>query len=241
MRVLIVEDEASIMDRLVRLTRKVLGEELKLLKQETTLAAAQARLQSEPLDVLMLDLNLNGEDGFQILRNLVSHSFHTIVVSAYPQRAIEAYDLGVIDFVTKPFSEERLSQSFNRVLGLQANRGHFAKFLAIRQQGKIELIPLNDIEYIQADGPCSRVATTTGKTLTHDKMLKNLSAILPDSFERVHKSYLVNMRKVIRLERGNDHKNFVAFASDSRIPVSRSKIKRIAAAIEGREYTLDEK
>jgi len=96
MRLLIIEDEASIMDRLTRLTRRILGCRLENLDTATTLDEAQGLLENGAFDVLMLDLNLSGKDGFELLKGLTARSFHTIVVSAHTQRAIEAYELGVV-------------------------------------------------------------------------------------------------------------------------------------------------
>ncbi|MBD5778138.1 response regulator transcription factor [Pelagicoccus sp. NFK12] len=231
MNILIVEDEASIMDRLKRLTRNILGERLQNLATAQSLAEAEATLNNSACDVLMLDLNLNGRDGFELLRKLASRSFHTIVISAYTSRAIEAYEHGVIDFVPKPFDEERLAQSFRRILGHDTQRTHFAKFLAVRCHGRIELVCLDEIEHIQADGPCSHIIKTDGSRRAHDKMLKDLELLLPPSFERVHKSYIANMAAVSGLAMGPDHKNFLQFSSRRSIPLSRSKTKELKAKL----------
>lgn len=232
MRLLIVEDEASILDRLTRLTRAILGDRIQKLATATTLDEAQRALDREPFDALMLDLNLNGKDGFDLLKSLVARPFHTIVVSAYPQRAIEAYDLGVIDFVTKPFDEERLARSLDRALGGSALRDHFAKFLAVKQAGRVELVPIEEIEYIRADGPCSIIVTASGQERRHDKMLKELGQILPPSFERAHKSYLVNLPAISGLASGGNRQSFVRFPSGRQAPLSRAKATELKARLQ---------
>ncbi len=232
MRLLIIEDEASIMDRLCRLTRAILGGRLQSLETAHTLPEAQDKINHGLFDVLMLDLNLNGQDGFELLKGLSSRSFHTIVVSAYTQRAIEAYDLGVIDFVPKPFDQDRLKQSFQRILGSDTQKTHFAKFLAVRSFGRIELVPLDDIEYIQADGPCSLITQKDGSTKSHDKMLKDLHQLLPPHFDRVHKSYLANLEAMSGLQSGANHKNTLTFPSGRSIPLSRTKTKELREALQ---------
>lgn len=232
MNILIVEDEASIRDRLLRLTRSILGNRIQTLASADSLFDAETLLASKRFDVLLLDLNLNGEDGFGLLKSLATRSFHTIVVSAYSQRAIEAFELGVIDFVAKPFDQERLAKSFDRILGSDTTRSHFAKFLAVRSHTRVELIALEDIEYIQADGPCSLIVKTDGTQRPHDKMLKDLSPILPPSFERVHKSYIANLQAISGFKTGPDHKNLLTFPSSRQIPLSRAKAKDLKAAIQ---------
>ncbi|MDQ8187490.1 LytTR family DNA-binding domain-containing protein [Pelagicoccus sp. SDUM812002] len=232
MKLLIIEDEASIMDRLCRLVRNILGDSLQSLETATTLPEARKQLDQAQFDVLMLDLNLNGQDGFELLKKLSSRAFHTIVVSAYTQRAIEAYDLGVIDFIPKPFDEERIKQSFKRILGSDTQRSHFAKFLAVRNHGRIELVPIQDIEYIQADGPCSLIAQKDGSLRSHDKMLKDLHQLLPPQFDRVHKSYLANLESISGLYNGGNHKHTLTFPSGRDIPLSRSKAKELRNKLE---------
>ena len=228
MRILVVEDEASIQDRIVRLSKKVLDTQLKSIATCDSLDEGVSTIKSQMIDLLLLDLNLNGKDGFNILREMVSQSFHTVVISAYPERAIEAYELGVIDFITKPFDEERLKKAFNRVMGKTRNgREHFAKFLAVRKFGLIELIPIDQINYIEADGGYSQLCLANNRKEMHDKMLKDLCALLPAWFERIHKSYAVNMNLVRGITSKGSHKHYVVLQDGSEIPLSRSKYKEL--------------
>lgn len=225
MKLLIVEDEASIMDRLTRLSRAVLGSRIQSIDTATRLLEAQRRIEQNHYDVLLLDLNLSGKDGFELLKDLSSRSFHTIVVSAYTERAIEAYELGVLDFVKKPFDEKRLSQAFHRILSTDTVQSHFAKFLAVRNVGRIELIALEEIDFVQADGPCSKIYKSDGTSKCHDKMLKDLQLILPQHFERVHKSYLANLKHIAELKSYPSHKHSLRFASGQEIPIGRAHVK----------------
>jgi len=110
---------------------------------------------------------------------------------------------------------------------MNAQRNHFAKYLAVRKLGKVELVPLEKIECIQGDGPCSRIVKIDGTENTHDKMLKDLCVLLPPWFERTHKSYVANMNCVSGLELGSNHKNFICFASGRKTPISRAKIRAL--------------
>ena len=107
MRILIIEDEASVADRIERLTRQVLGTNIQRLAKRQTLSAGLHYLQNHPIDLLLLDLNLNGLNGFSILQELLSHSFQTIIVSANTDQALKAFEYGVLDFIPKPFTIER--------------------------------------------------------------------------------------------------------------------------------------
>lgn len=228
MRILVIEDEASIQDRIIRLSKKVLGPQLKSIASCDSIEEGLSAIRSQVIDLLLLDLNLNGEDGFDVLREIVSQSFHTVVISAYPERAIEAYELGVIDFITKPFDEIRLKKAFDRVMGKTRNgRDHFAKFLAVRKFGLIELIAIEEISYIQADGGYSQLHLSSNRREMHDKMLKDLCGLLPACFERIHKSFVVNMNQVKGITSKGSHKHYVVLKDDCEIPLSRSKYKEL--------------
>ena len=228
MKILVIEDEASIQDRIVRLSKSILDNRLSLIETADTLDDGIRFLEENKIDLLLLDLNLNGKDGFQVLREVASKSFHTIVISAYPERAIDAYELGVIDFITKPFDETRLKLAFERVDSRESSgREHFAKYLAIRKFGLIELVALENVNYIQADGGYSQLFLLDGRNEMHDKMLKDLCKLLPPSFERIHKSYVVNMKLVKGIHSKGSHKHFIVMSNDAEIPLSRSKYKEL--------------
>jgi len=228
MKILVIEDEASIQDRIVRLSTNILGSKLDSIEIADTLDAGTQFLKQNEVDLLLLDLNLNGKDGFEVLREVASHPFHTVVISAYPERAIDAYELGVLDFITKPFDEARLSLAFERVAGRnRGSREHFTKYLAIRKFGLIELVSLEDVNYVQADGGYSQLYLTDGRNEMHDKMLKDLCTLLPPSFERIHKSYVVNMKLLKGIHSKGSHKHFVVMQNGAEIPLSRSKYKEL--------------
>ncbi len=232
MRILVIEDEASIQDRIVRLTRNILQQRLQSIETADNLDRGIQMIKNSRIDLLLLDLNLNGKDGFEVLREVASHAFQTIVISAYPERAIDAYELGVIDFITKPFDEARLKLAFERVAGRQGHgREHFAKYLAIRKFGLIELVALEDVNYVQADGGYSQLYLVDGRNEMHDKMLKDLCNLLPPTFERIHKSFVVNMQRVKGIHSKGSHKHFIVMNNGAEIPLSRSKYKELKSLI----------
>ena len=114
MNVLIVEDEAPAARRLARITSELLGEEAGSLAIKASVEEAEQHLASCGVDVVLLDLNLNGSSGFDLLSRMTAGSFHTIVVSASLDKALAAFEYGVLDFVPKPVERERLARAFSR-------------------------------------------------------------------------------------------------------------------------------
>lgn len=225
MNILIVEDEARIAKRIERMTRDILGKALGSLEQLNTLEAALKYIKNNPLDLLLLDLNLNGENGFDVLASAVSNSFHTIIISAYKDQAITAFEYGVMDFVPKPFNQDRLEQAFNRILEKEKPTPHRAKYLAVKKRHKVELIPIEQLLYIKGAGAYAELHLVDGTKELHDKSLEKLEQLLSGSFERIHKSYLVKESEVKGIRVASGSKYMAELKNGDQIPVGRTKYK----------------
>ena len=114
MKVLIVEDEPPIAGYIEKITRNILREKLSSIYQVHNRKKATEYMRSNSVDLCLLDLNLNGEDGFDLLQQVMAGSFQTIIISASVNRALEAFEYGVLDYIPKPFTEERLKLGFHR-------------------------------------------------------------------------------------------------------------------------------
>lgn len=227
MRVLIVEDEPLLAQRLERFCREILGERLESVRLATMFAEAKARLDESPIDLLMLDLNLHGRDGMQLLAASVAGSFHTIIVSANTEQALRAFEYGVIDFVPKPFSRERVEQALQRVLEREGRAAVAAKFLAVRKLGKVELVPVDRILYVEGAGAYAELVLDDGRRELHDKTLEKLHAVLPPVFERIHKSYVVRFSAVKALHAQEGSHYEVELKNGLRLPVGRTRYKEL--------------
>ena len=227
MRVLIVEDEPLLAQRLERLCREILGVRLETIRTASVFSEASARLNETPIDLLLLDLNLHGRDGMQLLELSVAGSFHTIVVSANTDQALRAFEYGVMDFVAKPFTRERLEQALQRVLERDARAAVAAKYLAIRKHGKVELVPIDRVLYVEGAGAYAEVVLDDGKRELHDKTLEKVAALLPPVFERIHKSYVVRMSAVKALHAAEGSHYEAELRNGVRLPIGRTRYKEI--------------
>ena len=227
MRVMIVEDEPLLAQRLERFCREILGERLESLRVATLLSEASARLDESPIDLLLLDLNLHGRDGMELLASSVAGSFHTIIVSANTEQALRAFEYGVIDFVPKPFSRERLAQALQRVTERESRSATAAKFLAVRKHGKVELVPIDRVLFVEGAGAYAELVLDDGRRELHDKTLEKLHALLPPVFERVHKSYIVRMTAVKALHAAEGSHYELELKNGLRLPVGRTRYKEI--------------
>src|SRR5690606_11901338 len=169
------------------------------------------------------------DNGFDLLTTAVSGSFHTIIVSAYKDQTITAFEHGVLDFIPEPFNRDRLEQAFNRAIIKEKTENDKIKVLAIKKRGRIQLIPIENLLYVKGAGTYTELFLTDGTKELHDKSLEKLEQLLSHSFERIHKSYLVKMSEVKEIIVESGSKYMAELNNGELIPIGRTKYKDIKA------------
>jgi len=223
MRILIVEDEPLVRQRLLRMCSELAGARARF-DAVADLEAAGDRLQRSVYDGLLLDLNLGGDDGFELLRRAVSGRYQCVVVSAHRERALQAFEHGVLDFVPKPFSRERLAQALERLLDASRYRPGCARYLGIWRAQGTTLVELADVQWIRADGDYSELRMRDGRSELHDKSLAGLGPLLPPEFVRCHRSHVVNLRHVRSLHAASGSRYWVVLSDGTELPVGRAHV-----------------
>lgn len=226
MKIVIVEDEPLVAVRLERMLREVLGERLISLRSYRSFEEARRGLNSQLCDVLFLDLNLQGDDGMALLTEAVAGAFQTIIVSANTDRAIDAFAHGVLDFVAKPFTRERLAHALDRLHAPSAP-AQPARFLAIKKTGGIDVVPVATVKFIRGADSYAEVITADGRAHLSNKTLEALAAILPGEFVRIHKSYLVRLADIRSLHSAVGSRYEAELRDGQRLPVGRSRYPEI--------------
>lgn len=226
MRILIVEDEKVAARGLQRMVQDILGKEITWIGWEASLEASKFAIAEKPVDVLFLDLNINGENGFELLQGAVAGSFHTIVVSANEDQALRAFEYGVLDFVPKPVSEERLKKAISRVKGAN-HSGNHAKYLPIRKPKGVALIRLEDVSFLRGEGNNVEIRLKSGASEYHRQTLDSLAKVLPPQFLRIHRSYIVDTRDVKNVTSHGGGRYDVDLRGGAKLPLSRIHYKRI--------------
>lgn len=224
-RVAVVEDETIVARRLIRLLRDLLGRKLERLDHLPTLKGALDHLREHPIDLLFLDLNVYGEDGFRLLAEAAASSFQTIVVSAHADRALEAFEYGVLDFVPKPFDEARLRQALGRFETREKGLRDRLRVLAVRRGGELRLIPIDDLLYVRGADDYAELHLKDGSAHLHDKTLAALTLLLPARFERIHRSTIVDLLEVEAFLTEPGSRYFVRLSDGTRLAVSREKAR----------------
>lgn len=208
LRALIIEDEWPARNYLAELLH---GSGLvEVVGAVARLDAAREALQdsSVPVDVVFVDIKLAGdaddEAGLRLVRELAGrpHAPLFVIASAFPHHSLEAYQLGVVDYLLKPFSVERVSQCLRR---LQASRGSPAaprepSRLVARRKKSLVFLALDEVWAVEASNRLTFVHTSLGR-FDLDLSLTAIEAICRQSLLRVHRNWLVNLAHVRELER----------------------------------------
>ena len=232
MRILIVEDEPVIARRLDRMLREILERRDVKTKVIHRFEEARSYLFKTPIDLLLLDLNLSGRDGFELLKISVSGAFHTIIVSAHTDQALRAFEYGVLDFIGKPFSKMRLQKALERLDEVHHRHDPATKYLAVRTAGRVDLLAVEDVVYIKGAGAYSEVVLSDGSRELHDKSLEQLHTLLGEAFERIHRSYLVKVDEIDHFTVGEGSRYGVVLASGEELPVGRTRYKEVRRRLE---------
>jgi len=227
MNLLIVEDEFPTAEYTEQLCREILGKELSSIHMVHDLPEALQFIENHEIDLCLLDLNLHGESGYDLLRTAAGQAFHTVIISAYPDQAIEAFQYGVIDFIVKPFGKKRLYDALQRVQQQSRNRDITTKFLSVRVNDEYKLIPIEHIVYMKAVGSYIELHLKNGRMELLLKTMNRLEQILPAYFFRMHRSYFININEIESFRHAGGGNYKLVAKGGIELPLSRSKYKEL--------------
>ncbi|KAB2968155.1 MAG: response regulator transcription factor [Thermoanaerobaculia bacterium] len=218
LRVLIVDDETLARSRLRRLLD---GEEgVEIAGEAASAEEARRLVASERPDLLFLDVQMPGEDGFELLESLPAESAPAVIfVTAFDQHALRAFEVHALDYLLKPFDRERLRLSLERArealarrapgeLGeqlrmmLQELRGeqqHLNR-LVIRSVGRIVFVAASEVDWIEAAGNYVRLHIGKDSHLLRETMSSLETRLDPRVFARIHRSTIVNIERIRELQ-----------------------------------------
>ncbi len=217
---IIVDDEPLAREVLEKYTGKC-----PLLKLEASCSSAFEAmdvLDRIPVGIVFLDINMPGLSGLSMIRTL-DRPPEIVITTAYPEYAVEGFELDAADYLVKPFSFERFLKAVNKAVKRVENRKSTdaapfdqKKTIMVRADGKIYPLEHSSICYMEAMGDYVRIHTDSGSITTYET-LKNMEGSLPEEiFLRVHRSYIVALGKISFLE-GNRLR-----VNDTDIPVGKS-------------------
>ncbi len=203
---IIIDDEQTARNGLAADIKEIACFQIKALASSAFEALEKIKEYSP--DLIFLDIEMPGLSGIDLLK-LIKVSPMVIITTAYPQFALEGFDQGVVDYLLKPISQQRLRLACDkayRQFMLQRQlptQDHAADYCYLKCDGKFEKIPYDAILYIEAANNYILVHTPVRRFVTYSS-LKNISGQLPQNrFVRVHKSFIVGKEHITQIN-GNE-------------------------------------
>ncbi|HYD82114.1 MAG TPA: LytTR family transcriptional regulator DNA-binding domain-containing protein [Paucimonas sp.] len=191
-------------------------------------------------DLVFLDIQMPKLTGLEVLE-LTGRRSGVIFTTAYDEFALKAFDLHAVDYLLKPFSQERFDEALARarkLIGqvqpaldsLIAGAAERIDRILIRDREQVHVVPVERIDYLEAQDDYVAVNTTEGKTYLKRQRLSELEEKLdPRTFVRLHRSYIVNIAQLQAIEQQGKDGHAARLRSGKRIPISRTGYERIKA------------
>ena len=244
-RTLVVDDE--------ELARQVLREllgahsDIEVVAEcRNGLEAVKAVAEYKP-NLLFLDVQMPKLTGFDVLE-LIGPEVPVIFVTAYDEYAMKAFEVHAVDYLLKPVGKARLAAALQRVKSRHAEKppaaaelaaaarpaGQYAERLVVKDGTRVTLIPVEKLDYAEAQDDYVALASEGKKHLKQQTIAGLEAALDPKLFVRIHRSYVVNLERVTRIEPYGKESRVAILTTGLKLPVSRAGYARLKALLDER-------
>jgi two-component system LytT family response regulator len=208
--------------------------------------AVKAVAEHKP-DLIFLDVQMPKLSGFDVLE-LIGGETAVVFVTAYDQYAMRAFEVHAVDYLLKPIGRERFEAALERAksrlgektppaLELAAAARPPKQFLdriVVRDGTRVTLIPVRKLDYAEAQDDYVALASEGKKHLKQQTIASLEAGLDPEQFVRVHRSYVVNFERVVRIEPYGKDSRLAILSDGTRLPVSRAGYARLKALLDER-------
>ncbi len=237
LRALIVDDEE--LARLVVREHLAAHGDIEILGEAANgFEAVKLAAELKP-DLVFLDVQMPKLDGFEVLA-LLEGQPSVIFVTAFDQHALKAFDAHAVDYLLKPFSKERFDAALDKArrsakpapdlaptLQSAAREGKPLDRIVVKDGPKVTIVPLDKLDFIQAQDDYV-LLRTEGRDLLKQQTLSSLETQLdPSRFIRIHRSYILNLERLTRLEQDSKEHWEAVLRDGKRLPVSKTGYQRL--------------
>jgi len=185
--------------------------------------AANKMMQEQSIDLIFIDIQMPGITGLQFIQSLIKKPM-VIIVTAYKQYALDGFALDVVDYLMKPVSLDRFMKACNKAKDLyelkqSAEQSNLPRqdYMFVNVGYSLMKINFNEITYIEGLKDYIQIHISTSPKAAVVRMsMKNIEEELPVYFERIHKSFIVNMNKITAIRKN------ALFVDEKELPVSES-------------------
>ena len=249
LRVLIADDERLARQRLEDLlvhepSVEIVGQADNGL---TTIAAIQ---ELEP-DLVFLDIQMPGKTGLEVVREIGADEMPPVIFTTAYDHAVAAFDLAAIDYLIKPFDDERFEKAFRRARKMielnqvsklseelrallsgpqsaaEPGRGQYLERIAVEMRGQVRVVPVKQIDYLIASGPYAELYVGDKRYLIRERMQTLEERLDPSRFFRIHRSAIVRLDLIETLIRNPGGDYAVQLKGGVKLKVSRSRFEKL--------------
>jgi DNA-binding LytR/AlgR family response regulator len=217
----VLADDEPLLRAMLRSRLAKLWPELEVVHEMADGRGIEAVLEEHEPQLFFLDIHMPGVNGLEAARSIGSRA-HVVFVTAFDQYAVEAFERGAIDYVLKPFNEERLGTTVERLkdrlrdrpaplealveqlagrLGIGKAPEHL-RWIKASVGSNVRLIPVEEILFFQSDEKYTRVVTCDGECLIRKPIKELLEELDPARFWQVHRATIVNVDHIAQVRRG---------------------------------------
>jgi two-component system, LytTR family, response regulator len=204
--------------------------------------AVKAVARQKP-DLLFLDVQMPKLDGFEVLE-LLGPDVKTIFVTAYDQYALRAFEVHAVDYLLKPFNQERFDAALELArsrmgqpslapaeLAAAARPQKYLERVVVKDGARVHIIPVARLDYAEAQDDYVSLVSQ-GKAYLKQQTIASLEGSLdPSQFVRIHRSFIVNLERVVKMEPYTKDSRVAILSDGKQLPVSRSGYQRLAALL----------
>ena len=247
LRVLIVDDEPLARDRIQE-----------LLQEEDAIVVGEAedgeetvrRIRELEPDLVFLDVQMPGMNGIDVVETVGAEAMpFTVFVTAYDQYAIKAFEVSAVDYLLKPFDDERFAEALRRVRQrideradrnatetlrrlLDEHQGGAAdaddrpplERIAVQSRGQVRIVSVEEVTHITADGSYAELHTEDGTHVIRERMKTLADRLDPDTFVRIHRSAIVRIDEIASILRSGGGDYAVRLHDGTRLSLSRGRV-----------------
>ena len=245
-RALIVDDE-ELARHIIRELLQPHAEIEVVAESANGFEAVKAFAEHKP-DLIFLDVQMPKLSGFDVLE-LIGEDAAVIFVTAYDQYAMRAFEVHAVDYLLKPIGKKRFEEALERAKSRLGEKMPSAQKLAdsarppqqflerivVKDGTRVTLIPVAKLDYVEAQDDYVALASL-GKKHLKQQTIASLEACLdPDCFVRIHRSYIVNLERVVRIEPYGKDSRLAILGDGARLPVSRTGYARLRSLLDERK------
>jgi two-component system LytT family response regulator len=249
LRVLIADDEKLSRQRLEDLLAQETGAEI-VGTADNGLTAVEAIRELKP-DLVFLDIQMPGKTGIDVVREVGVDNMPPVIFTTAYDYAVAAFDLAALDYLVKPFDDERFEKAFRRARkmielnqvsklseelrtllagGGQASipaKNPYLERIAVEMRGQVRVVPVKQIDYMLASGPYAELFVADKRYLIRERMQTLEERLDPAKFFRIHRSAIVRLDLVETLIRNPGGDYGVVLKGGQKLKVSRGRFEKL--------------